>query len=150
MCGLSCVLREETFKSPDDTDQSYKAVGGIIDAEIIGGYDSTPGNGYGALDDMCGYRFSMCEWCLDWLFQQFNTPPTTFDPMNRFVLKAGETVDEGLNRMGVVRVMGRVPEPEPFKPAVQRVNEDEYRTDRTTFFTELARRDAARKKDITR
>lgn len=71
MCGESCQLLD---KSGADCGES-----GLIDCEVVGGYFSTPGNGYGALDDCTSYTFSLCEFCLDWLFNQFKIPPGTFD-----------------------------------------------------------------------
>jgi hypothetical protein len=46
--------------------------------KVSGGYDSTPANGYGALDDMTDYEFSLCEYCLDYLFKQFLIAPKVY------------------------------------------------------------------------
>jgi hypothetical protein len=59
LCGETCALNEDPLD-----------LGGLIDARVSGGYFSTPGNGNGALDDMTTYTFSLCEFCLDWLFAQ--------------------------------------------------------------------------------
>lgn len=66
LCGLSCNLNSN---HPS----------GLLFAEAVGGYDSTPGNGYGALDDGNVYTFSLCEFCLDWLFGKFRIPVTVRD-----------------------------------------------------------------------
>lgn len=52
---------------------------GLVDAEVEGGFDSTPGNGSGALDDCTKYKFSVCEFCLDWLFTQCKIPPEVIE-----------------------------------------------------------------------
>lgn len=65
LCGLSCMLGDS------------RQAGGIC-AIAEGGYFSTPGNGYGALDDMTQYRFQLCEFCLDWLFQKMQIPPEAY------------------------------------------------------------------------
>jgi hypothetical protein len=89
---------------------------------VLGHYASTPGNGHGALDDTTAYKFSLCEWCLDWLFTQFKIPPVVrewyFD--------------------------GRRGKPEEWRPAAQRVSEDDWRTFKKEFSEEAAKRDAAR------
>jgi len=136
LCGLSCTLGCGEHRDEN---------GGLIDATVIGGYESTPGNGHGALDDLIRHRFSLCEFCLDWLFYQFVIPVAVDDPMNDHVLKPGETVEEGLTRMGVVRVGGPYDVP-PWRPAAQRVREDDWRGQKEAFFAEAARRDAAREK----
>lgn len=66
MCGHSCVLYVE------DTGRNH--IGGMIDQIVHGGFFSTAGNGYGALDDMSFYKFSLCEFCLDWMFSNFKIP----------------------------------------------------------------------------
>lgn len=50
---------------------------GLIRAFVTGGYESTPGNGHGALDDGDTFTFSLCEFCLDWLFGRFVVPVET-------------------------------------------------------------------------
>ena len=94
------------------------AVGGLIDCEVVGGYNSTPGNGNGALDDMTGYRFSLCEFCLDHMFSQFRTPPKLIGYI---------CSEEGVELEGEV-----------FRPAEQRVREDgEWRPMRESFYKEM-------------
>ncbi len=53
MCGELCSLGPQRNK------------GGLVNQTVDGNYDSTPGNGQGALDDCTSYRFSLCEFCLD-------------------------------------------------------------------------------------
>lgn len=93
---------------------------GLIDAEVLGGYNSTPGNGDGALDDMTKYKFSLCEFCLDWLFSVF-----TISPM---VLEDGNVL--------------------PFVPAAKRVASDEWRKENKEFAEEANRRHASRMKNL--
>lgn len=131
MCGEPCELRGyKNFKIDKDTneilsefDGEFCETSGLIDCKVPGGYNSTAGNGYGALDDCTSYRFSMCEWCLDWLFSQFKISPNISDYM------AGGTPDE-----------------ESFKPAAERVKEDEWRRMKVGFFKEYNRRAELRKK----
>lgn len=110
LCGLSCKL-----------DGDCTGFGGLVRVTILGGYDSTPGNGSGALDDMTSYVFSLCEFCCDWLFQRFVLPVETYD--------YGSGEDDG-----------------PWRPAAQRVAEDEWRSMKGTFAAEWARRNVARTK----
>lgn len=65
VCGLTCLLGE-----PSSGESSLRSPnsGGLERVTVRGNYDSTPGNGHGALDDCTSYSFSICEWCLDWLF----------------------------------------------------------------------------------
>ena len=112
LCGLSCVLRGSAADLSEH--------GGLIAARVSGGYDSTPGNGCGALDDTTAYTFSMCEFCLDWLFAQFKIPVATTMYMD-----------------------GDVPD-EPWRPAAERVATDGWRRMKDAFTVEAARRDAAR------
>lgn len=58
-CGLSCNV------GPNGRGN------GLLDADVYGGYSSP---NYGALDDATKYSFSLCEFCLDWLFCQFKIP----------------------------------------------------------------------------
>lgn len=113
LCGLTC--RFENSKDPFG-----KGVGGLIDAPVSGGFDSTPGNGNGALDDGITYRFSLCEFCVDWLFGQCKIPPVMFG-----YVSGGE-------------------EQEPWRPAAQRVSEDAWRKNKEGFFREFQRRNEAR------
>ncbi len=105
-CGMPLVL--EAGSGPK----------GLVDAEVSGGYSSTPGNGSGALDDNTSYRFSLCEFCLDWLFSQFKIPPAVKD-------MHGDPIG-------------------PWKPAAQRVMEDEWRIKRQEFFIDQRRHELAR------
>lgn len=113
-CGEPC--------STCDTPELDQAPMGLIDCTVRGCYDSTPGNGTGALDDATTYTFSMCEFCLDWLFEQFQAPPTVSD-----YLAAG-IADE------------------VWRPAKQRVAEDAWRAQKQQFLNEQARRCTARMK----
>lgn len=110
LCGLSCTLDEKNFSE----------LGGLIGAVVSGGYASTPGNGVGALDDTVAYRFSLCEFCLDWLFAQFTIPVAVSDYMTPL-----EQV-------------------EPWNPAAQRVASDDWRRMKQIFTDEANRRAAAR------
>lgn len=111
LCGLSCWLREG----------QHVELGGLIKATATGGYFSTPGNGVGALDDTVAYRFSLCEFCLDWLFGRFVVPVAVTDYM--------------LDDTPV----------EAWKPAAERVAADDWRKMKQEFTDEAARRAAARK-----
>ena len=136
LCGLTLVLGHP--QSP--------ATGpcGLIDAQVIGGYESTPGNGDGALDDMTRYTFSLCEFCLDWLWERFQVPVKTDDPMRDYRLRQGETLEEGLERMGLVSLSDDDTPRPAWRPATQRVTEDEWRKGRDEFYAERDRRAAAR------
>lgn len=93
---------------------------GLINCRVTGGYESTPGNGCGALDDCETYEFSICEFCLDWLFQQFKTPPALSDNL-------GDSE-------------------KTYRPANQRVQEDEWRRMKAEHFAESDRRAALRRR----
>ncbi len=136
LCGLTCRLRH---------DAPYEEDGGMINATVMGGMSSTPGNGDGTLDDMEGYRFSLCEFCLDWLFAQFRVPVATFDPRRGLTRREGETLDEAMVRTGGCVFLMAGPDPGPWEPAAVRVERDEWRKEKREFFDEKARRDAARK-----
>lgn len=110
MCGLTTKLSNPDGMNPN---QFY----GLINATVQGGYESTPGNGNGALDDVSTYRFSLCEFCLDHIFKNAVIPPI---------------VDNGQEK-------------EDFRPAAQRVEEDHWRNYPESFLTESAKRDEARK-----
>lgn len=115
LCGLTCMLG--SLDAPEGrADHICYAAHGLIDAEVLGGYLSTPGNGEGALDDMSRYKFSLCEFCLDWLFSRCVIP---------------------------VKVMD-FDEEEDFRPAVERVNDEPWRKDKDSFFREYERRARAR------
>lgn len=113
LCGLSCNLS-------GSGSESWAQESGLIDAAVTGGYLSTPGNGYGALDDTVEYKFSLCEFCLDWLFSQFKIPVA-------------------------MRDTDMVPPAIEFKPASQMVLEDDWRKDKERFFEEFDRRNNARR-----
>jgi hypothetical protein len=136
LCGLTCTIGhpESPARGPH----------GLIKAQVIGGYESTPGNGCGALDDMTRYTFSLCEFCLDWLFEHFQVPVKTDDPMRDYRLREGETVEEGVERMGVVSLSTNETPMPPFRPASQRCDEDVWRKGREEFYAERDRRTAAR------
>lgn len=105
LCGLSCMLTTRA--------------GGLVKATVWGGYESTPGNGVGALDDHVEHTFSLCEFCLDWLFSRFVIP---------------------------VELRDYFYEPlEPWRPAAERVAADDWRRDKKRFADEAARRAAARR-----
>lgn len=106
LCGEPCGLVVDHGGTP------YTEHMGLF-AEVTGGYESTPGNGQGALDDCTTYRFAICEFCLDWLFTQFKIPPQ--------VSWMDGTLD-------------------PFRPATQRVEEDDWRRMKDEFRIEAARR----------
>lgn len=91
---------------------------GMFDFSVMGGYDSTPGNGEGALDDMDSYQFSLCEFCIDHMFGQFKVAP--------------KVVEEGREV--------------PFQPAEKRVREDEWRKMKEEFFLKFKKRNEARQK----
>jgi len=95
---------------------------GLIDCVASGGYESTPGNGDGPLDDGMSYCFSLCEFCLDWLFVQFKIPP-------KATCYFGDEAAE---------------DPTGYVPAEQRVRNDDWRTYKAEFFYEFNRRKAAR------
>lgn len=113
LCGLTCVLGHEGHPSHGPH--------GLINQAVSGGYESTPGNGYGALDDTTRYRFSLCEFCLDWLFSQFQIPVSVEDYM-----APGEKI-------------------EPWAPAQERVVRDDWRKMKAEFQSEHDRREVARK-----
>lgn len=112
LCGHLCSLA-------DHNGQVLDHAAGLIDAHVSGGYHSTAGNGFGALDDITSYRFNLCEFCLDWLFTQFVVPVETSCYLS------GEA--------------------EPFRPAEERVRNDEWRKMKEEFFTELEKRTLCRK-----
>jgi hypothetical protein len=107
LCGLSLTIGEDGW---------YKSNAGLIDTEVYGGFLSTPGNGYGALGDMLCYKFSLCEFCLDWLFTRFKVQVKVTDH--------GEEL--------------------PFRPAEQCVREDDWRRLKDEFFQEYERHNKAR------
>lgn len=134
LCGLSLRL------APAPEDETL----GLVKVAVVGGYPSTPGNGSGALDDGTGYRFSLCEFCLDWLFGQFTIPVETFDVKVGFTLKEDETIDQAMDRTGGFVFLAAGPSPEPWRPAAERVRDDAWRKMRERFANEKLRRDLAR------
>jgi hypothetical protein len=95
---------------------------GLVDVKVSGGYSSTPGNGSGALDDRTVYKFSICEFCLDWMFTQFKIPP-----------KMTELIGDGIEISADL-----------FKSAIKRVAEDDWRKQKKKFYNEQTRRCVAR------
>jgi hypothetical protein len=105
MCGETCRINTENY--------------GMTNAKVSGGYESTAGNGHGALDDCETYTFSLCEFCLDWLFSKFKVPVDITDYMNGS-------------------------EPGTYVPAAQRVATDECRKMKDEFTAEHDKRAALR------
>lgn len=127
-CGLSCNLTDKQHM-----DDPY----GLINIKAVGGYPSTPGNGYGALDDNDCYPFSLCEFCLDHLFSQFNIPVMVHDVANH--MRPVCLKSERENCLPLVMP------PEPFMSATERVNRDDWRELKDEFFAEKKKRDEARR-----
>ena len=115
LCGLPCA-------PPGSNPQTWGEQGLL--ARVCGGFSSTPGNGEGALDDCAAYSFSLCEFCLDWLFGKFQVP------------------------VAVCNYMSGKDDLEPWRPAAQRVMEDEWRREKSEFMEEYERRKEAREKAI--
>lgn len=115
LCGLPCNLQGNHC----DTDD----YGGLVEYSIRGNFDSTPGNGNGALDNMAQYTFSMCEFCLDWLFSQFKILPKV-EYYQGFLAGWKET--------------------EKFRSAKERVENDDWRQFKNEFFVEFEKRNRAR------
>jgi hypothetical protein len=90
---------------------------GLTETIVSGGYPSTPGNGGGALDDDTHYQFSLCEFCLDYMFSNFKIPVE--------VSCSGQK--------------------EPFVSAEDRVKRDDWRKKKVQFFVEKYQRDNLRK-----
>jgi hypothetical protein len=120
-CGEPCGIEPANENDPGDQCM------GLVEKTVHGGYWSTPGNGDGALDDTVAYTFSMCEYCLDWLFTQFKTPPR----VRYYRLFEPDQYE---------------PEELEFRPAEQRVREDEWRRMKEKFFAESTRRASLRGK----
>lgn len=106
LCGHSCRLGND------------RNIGGLINAGIGGGYDSTAGNGYGALDDLSNYGFSLCEFCCDWLFCKFKIPPKVFSIIEHEIVS--------------------------WRSAKQSVDEDDWRRMKQEFYEEFEKRNKAR------
>jgi len=134
LCGESCSLGPVYGDGKEPYDYN-----GLIEETVVGGYNSTPGNGEGALDDMVRYSFSLCEFCLDWLFEQFIVPVAVDAPMNDYLMQEGETMDEAMEKRGIIQLM-EAPQPPPWKSAAQRVTEDDWRQTKEKFFKEANRR----------
>ena len=114
-CGLSTALPD--YDGPPGI---VEYPGGLIGAAVDGGFSSTPGNGWGALDDCTVYSFSLCEFCCDALMATFVIPPVVRD-----------TVEHDVT--------------EVFRPAAQRVREDAWRKDGGEYTWEADRRAALRR-----
>jgi hypothetical protein len=118
LCGLSCKPPNPSFSENEDL--------GLIDCVVSGGYDSTPGNGKGALDDVTQYKFSLCEFCLDWLFVQFKIPVEVSD----------YPICQSAENFKYIR--------ENWIPAKNRVENDDWRRMKKEFFAEFEKRNQAR------
>ncbi len=123
LCGLGCGLGKPGHPAYE--------IGGLINAIVRGGYSSTAGNGDGALDDMTSYRFSMCEFCLDWLFTQFKVPVEVSDYTFSDDLRGKDGFDVDDVRPA-------------WEPAVVRVAKDDWRSSKHEFCEEAERRAKAR------
>lgn len=117
LCGESCFFIQENRSTED---KKFGSNYGLIDCTVSGGYESTPGNGQGTLDDLETYTFSLCEFCLDWLFKLFKTPPTLSDP------------------------------DDVFQPAEVRVKNDDWRRQKRLFAERSSKRELARNLVIER
>lgn len=97
LCGHTCVVgHPESFA---------RGPSGLVEAEVFGGYESSPSVFGGTLDDGARYRFSVCEWCLDALFLCFVIPVE---------------VDNYMTSSPSSLFQGDDPEP-PWKPAILRI-----------------------------
>lgn len=105
LCGHTCEINSSDH--------------GLIQAKVSGGYNSTPGNGFGALDDCTTYQFSFCEFCLDFLFQNSVVKPNVCDSNNCT--------------------------PSEFVRATTRVMNDEWRKMKKEFFDESSKRMKSRR-----
>ena len=114
LCGLSCAV------GCTDDHGTCGENSGLLEETVSGGYKSTPGNGRGALDDCTSYTFSLCEFCLDWLFEQCQVPPT------------------------VGSYMGEPDEPKIWQSASTRVKQDDWRKMKNEFTDERDKRGRAR------
>jgi hypothetical protein len=90
-------------------------------------------------------REILCNLCgLSCVIGTIDSPTRRVDdPMNDFLLREGESLENGMERMGLVQLMER-PCPPPWRPAIQRIKEDDWRTFKDEFAAEAGRRDAAR------
>lgn len=119
VCGLSCDLLENALEYKDAFNFD-RVNGGLLNICVSGGYHSTPGNGDGALDDCTSYTFSICEFCLDYLFTKMIIPPKV------------QSIHDSHPK-------------EEFRSAAQRVREDEWRKAKEEFEDERFRRAISRK-----
>jgi hypothetical protein len=114
VCGLTCWLG--TDGNPSNANY------GLINASVMGGYESTPGNGEGALDDMTKYTFNVCEFCCDWLFTHMKIAP-------HVAYQMGDATEEE----------------EAWRSAEERIKtEPQWRKNSELFFIEKTKRDRAR------
>jgi hypothetical protein len=112
-CGYTCAFPNTNSNQP------Y----GLIKKSVNGGYHSTPGNGNGALDDVTFYTFSLCEFCLDYLFRKFQIPP-------------------------LIGTYVGSEDYEVFRPATQRIKEDSWRKHDPKWQLEYDARAAARQRKV--
>jgi len=115
LCGLSCAVGCDGSPAMGNS--------GLLEETVSGGYKSTPGNGHGAFDDCMSYTFSLCEFCLDWLFEQCQIPPR------------------------LASYMGGDPEPqdpEVWRSASDRVAQDDWRKMKQEFTDERDKRSRSR------
>lgn len=110
LCGDTCCISEG-----EGMCEKY----GLENCKVSGHYMSTPGNGHGALDDLSTYQFSLCEFCVNWLFKQFVIPPREYDYSD------GHEYE--------------------WRSAEQRVEEDDWRKMKELFHKENNRRNLLRK-----
>lgn len=140
ICGHPCLLGplpgvpkdgrlDINIKADMVANPYYWDEGGLINCRVMGGYNSTPGNGEGALDDCTSYTFSICEFCLDYLFTKMIIPPAVHQVFGLFEIDEEKTKEH----------------PEVFRSAAQRVKEDEWRKHKKEFEDERFRRATSRK-----
>lgn len=73
-CGMSmCLWSDEEVENIGVSPYPM----GLVNQTLYGHSLSHPGIGRGTLDDDSSYTFSLCEFCLDHMFQQFKVPPMT-------------------------------------------------------------------------
>lgn len=86
MCGKEC---EDDFND-------------ILGLHILvtGGYNSTPGVGNGALDDCTEYKCTICEFCLDHIFQSFQIPVSVKDYIHSEYIDFVPALERVLNSNG--------------------------------------------------
>jgi hypothetical protein len=130
LCGLS-INPAESSDNPlhHDFDKDHCA----LQAKVMGGYFSTAGNGYGALDDTTAYEFCLCEFCLDWLFSKFKLPVKLSNYMQSQYDDSEYDCDP--SELHPVKV---------WRPAKQRVEEDGWRSYKEEWFKIYNEREGAR------